>query len=219
MNDDALRTTRTALHSVAEALLAGHQYRTAGTIRLHVVPGGFSTGPMSGSPSRLMVRGGELTVDGAAGTRTVALDRLSLGQIASKAGISCAPPAEVYRSTPASDDFRIELDPASVDVIHGALAVGDAALRLLAGHRNDPVGDPVLWPEHFDVSCSVPGATVGVSPGDEYLEAPYAYVVPDAPRTGAFWNQPFGAARSLVEGDDAESVLQFFVDGLSRVHD
>lgn len=217
MHPEALSTTRTALHAVAESILAGHQYRTTGTIRLHVVPGGFSTGPLSGDLRRLGVRGQELVVDGAAGTSSVALDGLSLAEIAAAAGVSSAAPEEVYRSsTPSAGEFRVELDPASVQVVHAALAVGDDALRRLAAQWDEPLGEPVLWPEHFDVSCSVTGATLGVSPGDQYIDGPYAYVVPDNPHEGAFWNQPFGAAQPLAGSADPDSVLRFFVDGLHR---
>lgn len=209
--------TRTSLHAVAESLLAGHQYRTTGTIRLHVVPGGFSTGDMSGSPTRLAVDGGRLVVHDDAGVTTVELHGRSLGEIAEAVGISCAPPLEVYQSsTPSSDDVTVELDPQAVDEILDALSLGDSALRALASLRDDSVGEPVLWPEHFDVSVSVPGATVGVSPGDDYVDGPYAYVVPDTPQTGDFWNQPFGAARSVTPDESTDTVVQFFLEGIRR---
>ena len=35
----------------------------------------------------------------------------------------------------------------------------------------------------------------GMSPGDGFHAAPYAYVGPWTPREGAFWNVPFGALR------------------------
>ena len=38
-----LTRTRTALHGVAELLLAGPQYDASGTIRLRVVAGGIAT--------------------------------------------------------------------------------------------------------------------------------------------------------------------------------
>ncbi|HET8680689.1 MAG TPA: hypothetical protein VFM54_02265 [Micromonosporaceae bacterium] len=39
----ALKRTRRSLHGLAELVLAGPQYRTSGTIRLRVAPGGFAT--------------------------------------------------------------------------------------------------------------------------------------------------------------------------------
>jgi len=58
----------------------------------------------------------------------------------------------------------------------------------------------------------------GVSPGDRFITEPYAYVSPPEPRTGEFWNQPFGAARTMRELDDgyADAVLAFFLDGRRR---
>src|SRR3954454_13746782 len=41
--DVDLTQTRTALHGIAELLLAGPQYSESGTIRLRVVPGGIAT--------------------------------------------------------------------------------------------------------------------------------------------------------------------------------
>lgn len=217
VNENAQSRTRTSLHAVAESVLAGHQYRSDGTIRLHVVPGGFATGPLSGIPSLLVVRADEVEVHDDAGSRSISLAGRTLGEIAAEAGVSCGPPSEVYRSsTPSNDDFRVELDRAEVYRLSEALALGDTALRLLAGTSTDQLTDPVLWPEHFDISSSAPGGTVGVSPGDEYVDGPYAYVVPDVMRTGDFWNQPFGAARPLPPGSDPEAVVEFFTEGLRR---
>ena len=41
MDEQVLVATRRALHAVAEQVLAGPQYRSAGTIRLNITPGGF----------------------------------------------------------------------------------------------------------------------------------------------------------------------------------
>jgi hypothetical protein len=71
----------------------------------------------------------------------------------------------------------------------------------------------VLWPEHFDVSITVDEVNYGVSPGDGYLGEPYAYVGPYTPRSGAFWNAPFGAARPLATLGELEAVVEFFTEG------
>ncbi len=89
-----------------------------------------------------------------------------------------------------------------------ALAVGDAALRAFA-----PEETPVLWPEHLDVGISRDEVNYGVSPGDASVAEPYAYVGPWTPRTGEFWNQPFGAARPLSALGDAGAVADFFREG------
>ena len=63
----------------------------------------------------------------------------------------------------------------------------------------DTVRRALIWPEHMDVSISLTARTYGVSPGDETIPVPYAYLGPATPQTGPFWNQPFGAARPLEE--------------------
>jgi hypothetical protein len=73
----------------------------------------------------------------------------------------------------------------------------------------------VLWPEHFDVGISVGEVNYGVSPGDDAIPEPYAYVGPWSPQTGPFWNVPFGAARPITALGDADDVLEFFRTGQS----
>ena len=93
----------------------------------------------------------------------------------------------------------------------GGFAIGDAALRTLA-----PDQQPVLWPEHFDVAITLDEVNYGVSPGDTGIPEPYAYVGPWTPRTGDFWNTPFGAARPLTTLGDDRAVLAFFREGQQR---
>ena len=76
-------------------------------------------------------------------------------------------------------------------------------------------GQPVLWPEHFDLAIDVDEVNYGVSPADGYHGAPYAYVGPWTPREGEFWNAPFGAVRAATELADADAVAAFFVAGRS----
>ena len=66
MDEDRVVATRRSLHAVAERVLAGPQYRAAGTIRLRVTPGGFGT-PRFPATSLATARLDEL--------RQVALDR------------------------------------------------------------------------------------------------------------------------------------------------
>ena len=116
----------------------------------------------------------------------------------------------VYRDgANVAPDDPIEIDAAALGVLVEALARGDAALRSFA-----PSEEPVLWPEHLDVAITVDEVGFGVSPGDANLPEPYAYVGPWSPRSGPFWNQPFGAARPLTELVD---VAAFFAEGAARV--
>ena len=73
----------------------------------------------------------------------------------------------------------------------------------------------MLWPEHFDIATTLDEVNYGVSPGDDYLAAPYAYVGP-WDRDGlddAFWNAGFGAAAPLDTLGDETAVAAFFAQG------
>ncbi len=198
-----LEHTRLALHGVAELVLAGPQYAASHDIRLRVTPGGFGT-----------VTTPYLRVDRL--ELVTASTRLPLGGtfagLARAAGVEARPLRDVYAVGPElGPEDHIVVDPAAADVLLDAFASGDAALRAFA-----PDLEPVLWPEHFDLGISLAEVNYGVSPGDMHLPEPYAYVGPWTPRTGAFWNTEFGAARPLTEVDGAEALLAFFQEGARR---
>jgi len=198
---DYLRTRR-SLHGVAELLLAGPQYRSSGTIRLAAAAGGFATV----RPPDLAV-GGERLLAG--GRQVAELNGVTCAELGVAAGVDAGAPQGLYAdgSGMASDEVvRVEADAARL--IARAFEVGDAALRLL-----DPTQTPVLWPEHFDLSIAVGEINYGVSPGDTAIAEPYAYVGPWTRRAGEFWNQPFGASRTLAELGDATAVHDFFAAG------
>jgi len=72
-------------------------------------------------------------------------------------------------------------------------------------------------PEHFDVAIRVQDMNFGVSPGDGFIEEPYAYVGIASPPAGdMFWNAPFGAAVPLRELPDARAATRFFSEGRDR---
>lgn len=203
MDDGSLATTRRALHAVAELVLAGPQYRGSGDIRLRVTPDGFGT--VTGPEVR--VAGAELVT---AEVRLPLRGRTCAG-LAAAAGLEASALDDVYHDgTHVPADELLDPDPAAAAWLARCFAAGDDALRRLA-----PDETPVLWPEHFDVAIRVDATNYGVSPGDDHLAVPYAYVGPDAVPTGPFWNQPFGAARPLHELDDAapDAVLAFFTEG------
>ncbi|TDO67159.1 hypothetical protein EV651_10366 [Kribbella sp. VKM Ac-2571] len=193
MDERSLAVTRRSLHGVAELLLAGPQHREGGGLRLRVVPGGFST--LDGT-RRVE---GELLV---APTQTVPLAGTYV-ELAAAVGIEACRLDHVYSGGPKiAPEEQLEIDPAAARLLADAFTRGDAALRALA-----PEETPVLWPEHFDVGITVAKVNYGVSPGDNYLPEPYAYIGPWTPRTGDFWNAPFGAAHPLAELPD---VVDFF---------
>ncbi len=196
-----LSTTRRALHAVAELLIAGPQYEAVGDIRLAARPGGFGgwVGPRPNT-----VSGTELVT---------ATGRFPLGgrvnELARRAGITPRALRDVYTGGPDfSLDEPTEVTASSAEVLLRGFTDGDAALRLL-----DPGQEPILWPEHFDIGISVGEVNYGVSPGDAVIGEPYAYVGPWQVPAGAFWNQPFGAARPLSQFPAVPAIVEFFQEG------
>jgi len=198
---DELVSTRRSLHAVAELVLAGPQLTESDSIELRVTPGGFGT---VAAPA-LLVRDGRLvTAD-----REVVVDGRTAADVAADCGVSATSLAHVYDGGPkVAPDEVLTVDEGAAATLAGAFALGDAALRAFA-----PDQRPVLWPEHFDVSVTIDEVNYGVSPGDSYLDEPYAYVGPFQARTGPFWNAPFGSTRPLSELSDVDSVVAFFAEG------
>ncbi|GAA1516363.1 hypothetical protein GCM10009827_033880 [Dactylosporangium maewongense] len=188
-----------SFHGLAELLLAGPQYRRSGTIRLRVTPAGFAT---VAAPD-VQAEADALVVDG----RRIPYEGQTFAQLAAAAGLDVGAAEGVYKDgSGARPGDPVVTTGASTTL--GALAVGDAALRLFA-----PDLTPVLWPEHFDVGISLDEVNYGVSTGDSAIPEPYAYVGPWTPREGAFWNVSFGAARPLSALGDATAVAGFFAEG------
>jgi hypothetical protein len=215
MGREELAATRRSLHGVAELVLAGPQYRAAGKLRLRVVPGGFAT-----------VETPELRADSArvvgSGGVAVVIDGRTPRALAADLGVTAGRPEGAYDGGSGVDaDEVLTLDPDQAAVVMDALVLGHDALTAFA-----PAESPILWPEHFDVAIRVDDTNFGVSPGDGFIEEPYAYVGVANPPAGAvavagavdtFWNAPFGAARPLRELPDVAAVSGFFAAGRSRL--
>lgn len=202
--EDAYTRTRHSLHGLAELVLAGPRYRQGGSIKLRVQREGIRTRDepvVAVSGSALVTADVRVDVDG-----------LTFAQAAARIGLEASRLDDVYSDgAKVSPDETIHLDPGSVRQLEHALALGDQALR-----RFTEAADPILWPEHFDVAIDIGEVTYGVSPGDSYLDRPYAYVARPGPFTGEFWNAPFGAARRLAELGDADGIVAFFRQGVER---
>jgi hypothetical protein len=193
--------TRRSLHGIAELLLAGPQFRRCGEIALRVAGGGFAT---AFEPALLF--DGHAVV---AGNERTEVAGLSYVDAATALGVTAGEPAGVYEDgSGARPEDVIELDGEVAAGITAAFAAGDEALRLLA-----PGETPILWPEHFDVGVTLGGVDYGLAPGDGHVPEPYAYVGPHTPLPGAFWNMPFGAARTVRELGSASAILDFFETG------
>jgi hypothetical protein len=210
VDDEAHRryvASRRQLRGIAESLIAGPQYRAAGTIRLAVRQDGFVAVALP-----LAVHGTEFTwQDGHAPLSGTP------GALAAAAGVDYGPPENVYEVVdPLPADAVLDVDPGAAELIHRSLYAGGYALKQVL-----PESHPVLWPEHFDVAVTENEVNYGVSAGDDYHDTPYAYVGPWTPRTGPFWNAPFGAVFPLDMSHDvdelAADVVAFLTEGRSRV--
>lgn len=207
---DALAPTRRSLHGIAEWIVAGPQHRGAGTMRLAVRPGGFGTTRTYGEVELVAVAGTDLVVERGAATRRIPLTGTCLA-LAAAAGLEAGGLEGAYADTSGvAVDEPLAVDAGAAALLAAAWTVGDAALRALGG---EGAPAPVLWPEHFDVAVTLDGVDYGVSPGDGYSDQPYAYVGPHAPRSGPFWNAPFGAAQPLAALGGEADVLAFFAQG------
>ncbi len=198
-----LVATRRSLHAVAELLLAGPQHAVHGTIRQAVCPGGFAA---VRAPYTSVV-GTELRI----GDRAVDLPGRTIAEVGEAASVVPRTLAGVYEDGCGLDETHLlQVDPSAATEIHAAFARGDAALADFS-----PTADRVLWPEHFDLGITLDEVNYGVSPGDDFLPEPYAYVGPwhrDG-LVGDFWNAPFGAARPLREIPD---LAGFYAEGAAR---
>jgi hypothetical protein len=100
------------------------------------------------------------------------------------------------------------LDPDAAARLAEWYALGDEVLRALGG-------EPVLWPEHFDIAIVIGEANYGFSPGDETHPEPYAYVGPFGPVEGELWNATgfpgaeLGYAELLAAEDPRAAALEF----------
>jgi hypothetical protein len=199
-----LATTRRALHGVAELIMAGPQYRRSGSIRLAITRDGFGT---TGEPV-VQVAGTELITGG----RVIPLNGTTCGELAAAADIDAGAPEGLYKDgSGLGPDDVLEVDAGAAGLIEESLAKGAEALR-----RFGPDIEPVLWPEHFDVSISLDEVNYGISAGDDEIEEPYAYVGPWRPRPGSFWNASFGAARRLQDLPRIDDLYDFFIEGCTR---
>ena len=201
MTDDsngAYVTTRRQLRGIAESLIAGPQYRAAGTIKLAVRQDGFT-----GVAVTLAVHGDQFTW----GADSASLAG-PVSALAEAADLQFGPPEGVYDIVdPLPADAVLAIDSSAAARVCRSLYAGGYALeRVLPAHH------PVLWPEHFDVAVTDGEVNFGVSAGDDFHPLPYAYVGPWTPLVGEFWNAPFGAVHPLDPKLDLDALTADIVD-------
>lgn len=203
--------TRLALHQVATHVLGRRRHHFTGRFGLRPAPGGLATPAFGGDVVEVVrTSGRHLVVERA--TAVSAAPITTLGAAAELVGVNLSVDFSVGDDTPAM------VDPDRL------LAVGDEAARALAdwwGFGAAVVDELVatepaiaaptvaqVWPEHFDLGCTVTvgpageptgdgqQVNLGASPGDGFEPLPYLYVgpwAPDRPGDPSYWNAPFGA--------------------------
>ena len=130
-------------------------------------------------------------------------------------GVEPGMPASVY--TPATDlvlDAELEVEPAVARQVDAWFELGDRALaRFSAALPTVQPASRTLWPEHFDLASAWPRSTTACRPETPLHAEPYLYVGPWTPRSGPFWNEPFGASVARPRSSPVEDALAFFEEG------
>lgn len=211
--DPAFASTRTALHQVAEHVLAAGQYAAAGTIRLRYAPGGFGTAVALPGDRYLAVVEGRLAVQ--VGDALEQYPLTTLAELAERADVPLGLPASVYpAATPLTPDAPLAVDANAARELGDWYGLADAALRRFA-----PSSEPVIWPEHFDIGITLDAVNYGASPGDGEFPEPYLYVGPHGgpPASDDFWNASFGAALGIADVRSVAEGEAFFRDARRRL--
>src|SRR5690349_7165712 len=133
----ALAGTRDSWHRVAEHVLAAGQFAAAGTVRLRVSPGGFST--TAGVDGRqLAVVGRTLVV--VDGDRRRSAPFSTIGELAAFAGVQPGLRGSYTPATPPDPQAPLPGDDESARTLADWFALGDDALRRFSSQQ------PVVWP-------------------------------------------------------------------------
>jgi len=119
---------------------------------------------------------------------------------------------------------RTGLHQVAEHILTSALHAATGEIALMpspGGFRTPPFGRDGRFLAVDGTELVVAGtANYDVSPGDAQVADPYLYVGPhDGPPPGdpAFWNAPFGAARTIHQIGAAADAAAFFRDGRGRV--
>ena len=212
--------TRLALHAVAEHVLAPARHAATTKIGLRWTLGGFGT-PFFGADRQVRVERGAIVDSRPTGERSAPLT--TLREVARFVEVTPGAPTAVFTpTTPCDLDTPLAVDPDAAAAIGDFFGFCTSVLEQLRAESvpGDAPSRVQLWPEHFDVSVDLGAeagggrATFGGSPGDGEHPAPYLYVSVWTPRSGPFWNEPFGASfpyRALLdEVDQRVTALHFF---------
>jgi hypothetical protein len=212
--------TRDALRRLAVYVLSPARKAVTGRIGLQPAPGGFGT-PVFGDDEQLRVEGGTLHRQRGAATDSAPIT--SLAAAAAFAGVTLSDDPGVGHDIPelGDPDALLPVSPSAALALGAWYAFSGSALEALRAQLNEAgqeCSTVQLWPEHFDLGCSVEGVNFGCSPGDGYSAEPYVYVGPwnTDGLSGDFWNAPFGAVLAYKELVSAENQPETAVALLRR---
>jgi hypothetical protein len=215
---EAIVPTRTALHMLAEHVLAPARYAASGHIGLAIGDGGFVTPPFGNDPKIVGLIDDEIVVR--SGTEERRTRVTTLRQAATFAGARLGATEDVYPpATPCEPDAPLAIDQSAARQLFTWYGQVDAALRSLLTQdgSDDNVTEPTLWPEHLDVAIRVGDVNFGGLAGDETVPDPYVYVGPPQQvirDDHSFFTLPFGAARTWREVPTTDAIVSFFSEGL-----
>ncbi len=219
---DGFAATRDALHQLASHVLAPARKAATGRIGLRATPGGFGT-PLFGEGQQLRVEGASLILQRAGGSE--AIDITSLAETARAAGVALSEDPGIGSDPPPLGDVKapLRVEPvasAALGAWFGFSAEVLEAFRAELNAAGRECSEVQLWPEHFDLGCSIEGVNFGCSPGDAAFAEPYVYIGPwntEGLPDGEFWNAPFGATlpfeNLLTAEDQREAALAFLRRG------
>jgi hypothetical protein len=228
---DSFAETRAGLHTLAEQVVAPARYEANGKIGLRFTRGGFGTPFLvsdgSGAETQVRVDDGELVVVAGGAIRRSPVT--TLGEATRFVGLaSPGAPVAVYAPTTSGDQAAVlAVDRAAARAVGEWYGFCASVLEQLRSESAD-ASLVQLWPEHFDLAVDLGDgeaggrANFGGSPGDDGHPEPYLYVGPWAPRTGPFWNEPFGASLaypSLLAVDTAADQRELALAWLRRGRD
>lgn len=213
IDPETFRTTRVALHTLAEHLLASDLAGRVGKIGLRSTPGGFGQPETVADGIRHRIR-----VDG---TSIVVLR----GDLEDWEAITTPAAAAVFAGVRLGDtegettldkDVALDIDLAAAARIAEWFALVDSALaEMRRRHRARRPTIAQLWPEHFDLAFSMTEVNLGGSPGDHDHDEPYLYVGPWFPVTGEPWNEAWGTSRLASAVRTVDDAVEFFEFGFA----
>jgi hypothetical protein len=221
---DALVATRTALHTLAERVLAPARHAATGRIGLRPTPGGITTGQFGPDDRSVAVVDTRLLVGLGPAVSATELD--TLGAAAAAAGVPVGADTGVYpTTTPVDPATRVAPDPEAARRLARWFGLGAEVLGRFRTMHADETPTPVqLWPEHFDLATDLgpdgARANYGASPGDADHPLPYLYVGPWEVTPDPFWDAGSFARCAypdlLAAPDPVAAALAFLAAGHAR---